>query len=111
MFSTINLRAAAIAGVATALLVAVILAGSRNLANFDAALVAYLFGCIFACFAVVYRYCVWLQRPPTWKYFARGWQLLFTRHFVAHVVELVKHLFTQFIGQKFIRNRGTAREM
>jgi hypothetical protein len=109
MFSTINFRAAAIAGGATALLVAVILAGSRNLANFDAALVAYLFGCIFACFAVVYRYCVWLQRPPTWKYFARGWQMLFSKHFVPHVVELVKHLFTQFIGQKFIRNRGKAR--
>jgi len=109
MFSTLNIRAALIAGTATLLLVAAILVGSRNLNNFDAALVAYLFGCIFACFAVVYRYCVWLQRPPTWKYFVRGWELLFSRHFVPYVLELVKHLFTQFIGQKFIRNRGTAR--
>ena len=37
-------------------LVASILVGSRNLGNFDPALVAYLFGCIFACFGVVYRY-------------------------------------------------------
>jgi hypothetical protein len=50
MFNTLNLRAAVIAAVATVLLVASILIGSRNLGNFDAALIAYLFGCIFACF-------------------------------------------------------------
>ena len=72
MFNTLNLRAALIAAAATLLLVASILIGSRNLGNFDPALIAYLFGCIFACFGVVYRYTVWLQRPPTWRYFARG---------------------------------------
>ena len=41
MFNTLNLRAAAIAAVATVLLVASILIGSRNLGNFDAALIAY----------------------------------------------------------------------
>src|SRR5262245_53407174 len=67
MFSTLNLRAALIALGATLLLVGAILLGSRNLGNFDPALVAYLFGTIFACFGVVYRYSVWLQRPPTWR--------------------------------------------
>jgi hypothetical protein len=109
MFDTINLRAALIAAAATLLLVVSILVGSRNLGNFDPALIAYLFGCIFACFGVVYRYMVWLQRPPTWRYFARGWKLFFTGRTFAYGWELVKHFFTQFLGQKFIRNRGKAR--
>jgi len=106
MFRTLNVRAAIVAVLATLLLVAAILLGSRNLANFDPALVAYLFGCIFACFGVVYRYCVWLQRPPTWRYFARGWQLFFSRRMFAYGWELVKHLAVDFVGQRFIRNRG-----
>ena len=107
MLSTLNLRAALVAVVATLLLVASILLGSRNLANFDPALVAYLFGCVFAWFGVVYRYCVWLQRPPTWRYFVRGWQLFFSRRMIPYGVELVKHFVVDFVGQKFIRNRGT----
>ena len=47
MFNTLNLRAALVAAAATLLLVASILIGSRNLGNFDPALIAYLFGCIF----------------------------------------------------------------
>lgn len=109
MFNTLNLPAALIAGAATLLLVVSILVGSRNLVNFDAALIAYLFGCIFACFGVVYRYTVWLQRPPTWRYFWRGWQLFFTGRTLAYGRELVRHFFVQFLGQKFIRNRGKAR--
>ena len=106
MLSTLNLRAALVAFVATLLLVASILLGSRNLANFDPALVAYLFGCVFAWFGVVYRYCVWLQRPPTWRYFVRGWQLFFSRRMIPYGVELVKHFCVDFVSQKFIRNRG-----
>ena len=108
MFRTLNVRAANLGVSATLLLVAAILLGSRNLANFDPALVAYLFGCIFACFGVVYRYCVWLQRPPTWRYFARGWQLFCSRRMLAYGWELVKHLAVDFGGQKFIRNRGVS---
>lgn len=108
MFSVLNLRATVVATLATILLIVAILAGSRNLTNFDPALVAYLFGCIFACFGVAYRYCVWLQRPPTWRYFSRGWQLFFSGRMFAYGTELVKHFLFQFIGQKFIRNRGKA---
>ena len=39
--------------------------GSDRLVWSDAALVGYLFGVIFAVFGVVYRYAVWLRRPPT----------------------------------------------
>jgi hypothetical protein len=109
MFDTLNLWAALIAAAATLLLVISIIVGSRGLGNFDAALIAYLFGCIFACYGVVYRYAVWLQRPPTWRYFARGWRLFFTGRTFAYGWELVNHFITQFLGQKFIRNRGKAR--
>lgn len=108
MLGTLNLRALAVAALATLGLIAAVVLGSRNLGNFDPALAAYLFACIFACFGVVYRYTVWLQRPPTWRYFARGWQLFFAGRTVAYGWELVSHFLTQFIGQKFIRNRGRA---
>jgi hypothetical protein len=45
--------------------IAITILGSDNLAWFDAALVGYLFGLIFAIFGVAYRYSVWLRRPPT----------------------------------------------
>ena len=50
---------------AVAVVVAVTFVGSENLVWFDPALVGYLFGTIFAVFGVVYRYTVWLRRPPT----------------------------------------------
>jgi hypothetical protein len=106
MFAALNPIALLAAMVATLALVAAIVTGSRTLAHFDAALVAYLFGCIFACFGVVYRYVVWLQRPPTWRYFARGWRLFCSGHFLVYGWELVNHFLTQFVGQKFIRNRS-----
>ena len=109
MFSTLDLYAGFVATMATVLLVASLIVGSRNLGNFDAALVAYLFGCIFAWFGVVYRYTAWLKRPPTWRSFARGWRLFFTGRTFAYGWELVKHFIVQFLGQKFIRNRGNTR--
>src|SRR5262245_48453468 len=52
-----------------------VVAGSRRLAHFDAALVAYLFATLFATFGIAYRYALWLQRPPTAVYWRRGWRL------------------------------------
>lgn len=63
----------------TLLLGASILIGSRNLAHFDAALVAYTFAVLFATFGLTYRYHMWLQRPPTALYWRRGWQAFFRR--------------------------------
>ena len=60
--------------VATAVLGGMILLGSRNLAHFDAALVAYTFSILFATFGLTYRYSMWLSRPPTAMYWRRGWQ-------------------------------------
>ena len=51
--------------VGVAVVVALTFIGSDRLVWFDAALVGYLFGVIFAVFGVAYRYAVWLRRPPT----------------------------------------------
>ncbi len=65
--------------VATIVLGISIVVGSRNLAHFDAALVAYTFSILFATFGLTYRYSMWLQRPPTGLYWRRGWQAFFRR--------------------------------
>jgi hypothetical protein len=56
------------------LLAVAIYFGSHHLRYIDAALVGYTFGCLFATFAIAYRYTMWLQRPPTRLYWRRGWQ-------------------------------------
>jgi hypothetical protein len=58
----------------TLLLALLIVIGSRNLAHFDAALVAYTFAVLFATFGLTYRYAMWLQRPPTAIYWRQGWR-------------------------------------
>ncbi len=74
-------RATIRGGVATLTLGGLILVGSRNLAHFDAALVAYTFSILFATFGLTYRYSMWLSRPPTALYWRRGWQAFFRRGF------------------------------
>ena len=59
--------------VGVAVVIALTIIGSDRLAWFDAALVGYLFGLIFAVFGVIYRYSVWLRRPPTAMLNRRGW--------------------------------------
>ena len=71
-------RAIACGVLSTLVLAAAIVVGSRNLAHFDAALVAYTFACLFATFGIVYRYTVWLSKPPTRMYWRRGFQVLFS---------------------------------
>ncbi|MBP9946112.1 MAG: hypothetical protein KBH14_06940, partial [Vicinamibacteria bacterium] len=71
------LRAGAWGVAVTALVGAAIVGGSRNLAHFDAALVAYTFSILFATFGLTYRYAMWLERPPTALYWRRGWQVVF----------------------------------
>jgi nitrate/nitrite transporter NarK len=70
-----RLRAGAWASMWTGILVAAIVVGSRNLQNFDAALVTYTFACIFATWGVAYHYYVWLQKPPTKLFWRRGWEM------------------------------------
>ena len=70
-----RVRAGAWATLWTLVLIAAIVLGSRNLQNFDPALVIYTFAIIFATWGVIYHYSVWIRKPPTYVYWKRGWQL------------------------------------
>src|ERR1700681_2725337 len=90
-------RAGVWGAIVAAALGALIVLGSRNLAHFDAALVGYTFACLFATFGIVYRYSMWLQRPPTAVYWRRGWQLFFRpRFFGRNLVQLGRRVVGGF---------------
>ena len=59
-----RLRAGVWASLWTGLLAASIVIGSRNLQNFDAALVVYTFAVVFAAWGVLFHYFVWITKPP-----------------------------------------------
>ena len=94
--------------VAVALTLALTFVGSDGLVWFDAALVGYLFGLIFAVFGVVYRYAVWLRRPPTAMLNRRGWDA-FRQRKGANLAALPALVGTQLIAQGFIRRRSRTR--
>src|SRR5215813_2974412 len=103
-------RAAGWGVLATALVAGLIVLGSRSLAHFDAALVGYTFATLFATFGIVYRYAMWLQRPPTRLYWRRGWQVFFRRPFIGtNLLELVRRFFLEFAANRFIFRRGRGR--
>ena len=105
-------RQALRAGVLAAMgVIALIYAGSRALRHFDWALTTYAVGTIFAAFAIVYRYAVWAQRPPTMMYLKRGWRMFFRRRAVVprNTAVLGKRLLDDFILQRFITGRSKQR--
>ncbi len=109
MFSTLNVRALTWALAATLGLVGAVLVGSRTLQNFDAALVPYLFGTLFACFGIVYRYAVWVQRPPTRRFWRRSVELLFSGHWPRAAATAARKGVTDIAGQAFVFRRSRAR--
>jgi nitrate/nitrite transporter NarK len=104
-----RLRAGVWATLWTGLLAAAIVVGSRNLQNFDPALVVYTFAVLFATFGVTYHYCVWIQKPPTQVYWRRGWRLAFGRGWLRRLAALPVLIFTQIAEQGFIRRRSFSR--
>ena len=87
-----------------------ILVGSRNLAHFDAALVAYTFSVLFATFGLTYRYAMWLQRPPTGVYWRRGWQAFFKRGWrLRNLGTWVKRMGSEVAANRFIFKRSRLR--
>ena len=105
-----KVRAAAWGVVATSVLAALIVLGSRNLAHFDAALVGYTFATLFATFGIAYRYAMWLQRPPTALYWKRGWQLFFRPGYLGpNLVEFARRFLGAFALNAFIWRRGAVR--
>lgn len=100
------------ATLATIGLAIMIVVGSRNLADFDAALVGYTFACLFCLFGTVYRYSVWLSKPPTRRYWRRGWQLLFnpsTWKLGARLKLLASGIWSRLVFQSFVLKRGKRR--
>ena len=91
-------------------LAAFIVIGSRRLAHFDAALVAYTFATLFATFGVAYRYAMWLQRPPTRMYWRRGWEVVARPRLLgANLLELFRRLTREVAANRFIFRRGLSR--
>jgi hypothetical protein len=108
--NAVKVKAAASGAVATAVLAALIVAGSRNLKHFDAALVGYTFAVLFAAFGVTYRYSMWLQRPPTALYWRKGWRLfLDPRRLGKNSGQLSRRLLGGFAFNTFIWKRGRLR--
>src|SRR6188508_2156521 len=96
-------------GVAGTLAVLIVV-GSRNLAHFDAALVAYTFATLFAAFGITYRYAMWLRRPPTRMYWRRGWQALFRRRSLGrNLVRGAGRAIADVAGNRFIFRRDPVR--
>lgn len=106
-----EVRKATAWGVAlTAVLGVLIIIGSRNLAHFDAALVAYTFSVLFATFGLTYRYSMWLQRPSTSVYWRRGWQAFFQKGFrLRNLGTWGKRIGTEVMANRFIWRRDRMR--
>lgn len=106
----LDLRATGWASTATVLVLVCVFLGSGGLQWFDAALAGYLIGVLLAVFATVYRYLVWLQRPPTARLNQRGWESLRSSgRRGRNAVGLVGLVGTNLLAQGFIRRRSTAR--
>ncbi|MBZ0306864.1 MAG: MFS transporter [Anaerolineae bacterium] len=87
-----------------------ILIGSRNLAHFDAALVAYTASILFATFGLTYRYTMWLQRPPTAIYWKRGWQVFLNPKYLGrNMVNWFRHVTEDIALNRFIFERSRMR--
>lgn len=102
---------AAIWGLITTFILAVmILIGSRNLAHFDAALVAYTAAVMFATFGLTYRYTMWLQRPPTAMYWKRGWQVFLNPKYMRrNMVNWFRYITQDIAMNQFIFRRSKVR--
>ncbi len=106
----VDVRATAIGLVAVGVVLVGVYLGSGGLRWFDAALAGYLVGVLLAVFATVYRYLVWLQRPPTACLNRRGWQAFRARgRRGRNAVGLVGEVGTNLLAQGFIRRRSTTR--
>jgi NNP family nitrate/nitrite transporter-like MFS transporter len=104
-----RIRAGAWATLWTGILVAAIVVGSRNLQNFDPALVAYTFAIIFTTWGVVYHYNVWLRKPPTRVYWERGWELFRQQGILRGLARVAALAMRYLLGQGFIRQRSKLR--
>ncbi len=100
-------RAIVFGAIAAAALVVLIALGSRGFHWFDAALIGYAVGSIFALAAITYKYTFWLMRPQTGRYFWRRWRLFFSyENFRRYTALIPSAIITGLFTQRFIRRRG-----
>jgi NNP family nitrate/nitrite transporter-like MFS transporter len=104
-----QVRAGAWATLFTLLLIASIVVGSRNLQNFDPALVIYTFAIIFATWGVVYHYNVWIDKPPTRMYWQRGWEIFRSQGILSSTLSVLQLTGRNIVAQTFIRKRSKLR--
>ncbi|MBS1717634.1 MAG: MFS transporter [Armatimonadetes bacterium] len=84
--------------------------GSGQFSRFDAPLAPYAAATVLAAFGFAYRYLMWIQRPPTWKYFVASWRLFFRPRFlIGNFFKLIKLTFHNIVLQLFIARRGRNR--
>jgi hypothetical protein len=96
--------------IVTVVLLVLIYAGSRGLRDFDSALIGYAVATVFAVAAYTYRYTLWVERPPTWRYFRAGWrEFLSWRNFRRYALLIPRAWWTDIFGQTFIRARSRQR--
>ena len=106
---TIDPTAGLVGSLAAASVAGLIFLGSSNLHHFDLALLPYALASIFSAAAIAYRYAVWLQRPPTWRYWQQGWRLFWRNGLLRNTVQLAGLLFDNFATQRFIGQRSHLR--
>jgi hypothetical protein len=102
--TSLDRRALYVGLACTGALAVAIVMGSRGLEDYDPVLLPYTFGVLFACFAVVYRYAVWLRRPPTRLYWDRGWQLLLRKgELWRNAAFAGRSVYENLLEQRFVR--------
>ncbi len=102
--------ATALAAASVVVLLVLIYVGSRGLRDFDSALVGYAVATVFATAAIVYRYTLWITRPPTWRYFKAGWvNFLSWRNFRRYTALIPVAWWTDILAQTFILKRSFQR--
>jgi hypothetical protein len=96
--------------VVAAILILLIYLGSNRFRHFDAALIPYAGASVFAAFGIGYRYGMWLRRPPTRKYWFRGWQIFFRPSvLIKNIGRLIQLFLADFFAQRFIEKRSHLR--
>lgn len=107
-----GVRAFGAGSAAALLLAAAILAGSRNLGNFDVALLGYAVGTVVLAFGATYRLVLWAGSPAARRYLARGWSALLGNPGgvpVATRAQRIRSAGSAVLLQRFIAERGVAR--
>ncbi|MGW4379608.1 MFS transporter [Kitasatospora sp. NPDC004531] len=99
-----------VAGAASVALIAAILLGSRELRDFDSALVPYAVASVFLTFGVVYRYMMWVSAPAARRLFREGWRAALSWENLKRSPTALPKMIATYLGfQKFLGARSHAR--